>query len=255
MRVAVDVLVGDRLGVPQDAERGRDLQLARVVDAEAVGAAVRESDVRRRGAGMDVELVLQDAGLPAQAQVDAGPEIAIDDVAVLREARLPLARITAAQVVDDAGGTLGALRHGLWILVDELEGEGDLLGGLRRWLRLRRGRARLLLRERQHHGARRHEEPVAAALRVEAGARVGLAAVLGERDGEVRVGPGRLLLAHRGRRPGRRRRHPLHRVGLVRRPERHRDRCQPETDCGREHEHSAPHHRLSPRSRPRPVPG
>ena len=129
-RDAVDVLVRDRRGVPQHAERGRDLQLAGVVDAEAVGTAVREADVRRRGAGTDVELVLQDARLLAQAQVDARPQVAVDHVAVLRDARLPLARIAAAQIVDDAGGALGALRLGLRVLVDELQGEGDLLGCL-----------------------------------------------------------------------------------------------------------------------------
>ena len=55
------------------------------VERQAGRAGVGEADVRDAGAGSHVELVLQRAGPLVQPQVDARPELAVDDVAVARE--------------------------------------------------------------------------------------------------------------------------------------------------------------------------
>jgi len=150
-----------------------DAHRAGWIDRQAVRALVGELDPRRIGARVNAEFVLERAGDIVQAQVDARPQLAIDDLAVSGQPGPPSGGIAAVQVVHCAGGAFGALgRHGR-VATDESQRERKLFICRR-------------VREQQHDALRGHEESAAVALRVKTDAAVGLAAVLDEGERQVR---------------------------------------------------------------------
>ena len=126
---AVLALVGDRRRVAQLTERGLDLQRAVGVAPQALGAAVREPDVLRPGAGPDPELVLERAVRAAQLEVDPGPELAVDDAVVRGDVGAPARRVVAAEEVDTAGRAFGAGDGCAPVGIDEPQLECDTPAG------------------------------------------------------------------------------------------------------------------------------
>jgi hypothetical protein len=173
------LLPGERLVVDEVPRRRGDVKGTAWRQRDCVSAAVGELNLARIGAGPDVERVLEVAVGSGELEVDAGPEIAIDDARVGRESGTPLLA-RAAKVTHLGGGGGAGLqpRVGIGALEEELDGGDRIRGGA--------GRAeRSWLAERVVD--RGGSEPGAgvAALNIVSDLGRGLSLVLDEVDGQV----------------------------------------------------------------------
>ena len=172
--LAGDDLVRDRPRVGERPERRVDRERAAVRECDPPCACVSESDVGRPRAGSHAELVLERATVLAHAQVYSVPEVAVDELAVVRHVRPPARRVSTIEVVDRAGSAARALRPRCGIVPEEAQGQRYP------------GRA-LRLHEREQQRVARRGERVAVSLHVEADARIRLAAIRDEAEREPGV--------------------------------------------------------------------
>ena len=99
---ATDFLIDARLFLPQNAGGCIEEQIARFIDADLPDAIKGETDRVRIGARRDLEVILETPLIAVIDEVDAGIDIAPREAAIAANARVPLFRIGADQVIRDA---------------------------------------------------------------------------------------------------------------------------------------------------------
>ena len=135
---AGNLLERDRSRVSQHAQGGVDLQPARCIQRQTRRSGICQADVGNPGARPDSELVLQIAGASTQHQVDAGPELAIDDLPVSGEPGAPAARVVTAKVVEFARCRHLSFDSDPRVAVNKLQSQRDT--ARRHFVSLRSGR-------------------------------------------------------------------------------------------------------------------
>jgi hypothetical protein len=172
---AVQDLEAPRLLVAQRAQRRLDQKLPARSECQPVCASVRKRNPGWIRARRDQELVLQLAVRAAEDHVDAGPEVAVDDLAKGGDPRPPRRRIAADEVVDPARALALPGDLGRRVRAHEAESERQPL---------------VAALEREHGFLPREEEARAArAGRVPDGGAL-LPRVLDEREAGLRRGHG-----------------------------------------------------------------
>ncbi len=117
---AVDRLVGEGLSVLESVDRRRHDELARFADEEIVDPCIAQPDQGRIGAGLHDELVLEPASRSGEDQVDAGPEIRVDQPGKGRQSGSPLVG-PALEVAEDGLGPVRPARRDIGKSALEIE--------------------------------------------------------------------------------------------------------------------------------------